>query len=232
MENVNQINQEVLKLWEHTFDNDEEVFMPLIYPPIKKGVLLFVSLNPSFSLKGFRTIMKDTPYSYLNPKEFFHWRNREKFDLETAQAIEALARCRYAFFEKFRDIASYTAMEWEHIDLFFYRQTGQNDFKRQIYSAGGLSEFGRKQLELSKELIVKACPKAIVVANAHASELFIQEFKPKFDEEQGYYIIPLNDKVVPVFLASMLTGQRAMDRYSYERLRWYIKRALADVGHG
>jgi hypothetical protein len=229
METINEINQEVLKLWEHTFDNDSEVFMPLIYLPIKKRILLFVGLNPSFSLKGFRIILKDTPYLHLNPEEFFHWRNRAKFDLETAQTIEALARSKYTFFDKFRDIARYTATEWEHIDLFFYRQTGQNDFKRRIYSAGVLSEFARKQLELSKGLIVEVCPKAIVVANAHASKLFSQEFKTKFDEEQGCHMIRLNDQVVPVFLASMLTGQRAMDVYSYERFRWHIKKVLADV---
>lgn len=48
-----------------------------------------------------------------------------------------------------------------------------------------------------------------------------------FDQEHGYHITRFTGKPVPTFLGSMLDGQRAMDRYSRQRLQRHIKRALA-----
>jgi hypothetical protein len=229
MDGIGRTNQAVMRLWQHTFSDDADVYMPLIYPPIKKDVVLFVSLNPSFSQEGFRAILRDTQYSQISPVDFFHWRNRARFDLGTAQAIEVLAKNKYAFFGKFKDIARYVAVDWEHIDLFFNRQTNQDAFKQAVYDDDILSEFGRRQLELSKGLVVEACPRVIVVANAFASRVFAEEFNAEFDEEHGYHTIQLHGQVVPVFLASMLTGQRAMDVNSYQRLRWHIKKTLDQI---
>ena len=229
MNQTDQINQAVLKLWESTFDNSADVWMPLICPPIRKVPLLFVGLNPSFSLKGFRIILKDTPYSHIDPEEFFHWRNRKGFDVQIAQALETLARSKYPFFAKFKDIAQHVAVDWEHVDLFFCRETSQNKCKEKIYGTNGLNEFGRRQFELSKAIIFQVQPKVIVVANAFAARLFNKEFAAKFDVNRGYHIVQLEGQVVPTFLASMLTGQRAMDVYSYQRLQWHIRKAFEDV---
>jgi hypothetical protein len=86
--------------------------------------------------------------------------------------------------------------------------------------------FVRSQLELSKQLIVGVKPRVIVVANAFASEVFAKQFSTEFDENVGYHKTQLMGKSVPTFLGSMLTGQRAMDVYSYQRLKWQIKQVL------
>jgi hypothetical protein len=231
MNEINQINQKVIELWQRTFNDDENVFMPLLYSPIKRNILLFVGLNPSFSQKGFQIVLKDTPYSHINPGYFFHWHNRVMFDLETAQEIERLAKKRHPYFAKFEKIAEYTGMDWEHVDLFFFRETSQKILKTRVYGVDGINEFGRSQLKLSREIIEETHPKMIVVANAFASKIFSEEFKAQFDEEQGYHTINLNGQVVPVFLGSTLTGQRAMDVYSYQRLRWHIKKAIEHFNH-
>ena len=197
--------------------------MPLVYPPLQEESILFIGLNPSFSDKGFRTILADTPYASISPREFFHWRNRSKFDMTTAIAIEKSAKKKYRFFAKFRDISDYVEVPWEHIDLFFYRQTSQNKFRPIVLKKDGINEFGGKQLVLSKTLIEAVRPQIIVVANALAAQIFQKEFDPKFDEELGCHVAALNEQFVPVFLASMLTGQRAMDTYSYQRLKWHIR---------
>ena len=95
-----------------------------------------------------------------------------------------------------------------------------------------MNTFGQKQLELSTELIAYADPKMIVVANALASRLFKDTYSAEFDNVHGYYAIELNGRSVPVFLASMLTGQRAMDNFSYERLKWHIKKAFQEQQMG
>jgi len=50
------------------------------------------------------------------------------------------------------------------------------------------------------------------------------DFGFEFDDEIGTYRIIKNDKLkhTPVFFTSMLTGQRALDLGSYERLIWHI----------
>ena len=47
-----------------------------------------------------------------------------------------------------------------------------------------------------------------------------------FDDKIGTYKITLNEKSVPVFFSSMLTGQRALDKGSFERLKWHVKNVI------
>lgn len=118
----------------------------------------------------------------------------------------------------------------------FYRMTSQSKFKKLIYidkRETELNTFARKQIMLSKQLIKIMQPKLIVVANAFASTLFNEEMykhKIHFDEDKGYHLLELdpNKPKTPVFFSSMLTGQRALDNYSFDRLHWHIKKALED----
>jgi hypothetical protein len=217
----------ILHLWQQTFKDEDDVLMPLFYPSLKEDAILFVGLNPSFSKKGYSSLLRGTAFSNLELQVFYHWRNRESFDLDMELAIEQIGRNNYPYFKKFKDIASHANLDWEHIDLFFYRETSQTQFKQKIYNGQLLMDFGQKQLELSKMLILEAKPRVIVVANAFASSLFQQQFPDvKFDERYGYHRTLLEDRAVPTFFASMLTGRRAMDVYSYQRLRWHIKQAV------
>ena len=230
MSKSDQINQAVFELWERRYKSGANVRVPLVYPPLKRNGLLFVGLNPSFSEQGFRRILKDTPYADIKAVDFFHWRNRSSFDLQTAAKIETIARDKYQFFDKFKSIARHIGLKWEHVDLFFYRENDQKNLKRRVYGKGGPNDFGRAQLELSKALIVDVKPKVIIVANAFAAGIFHAEFGAEFDEETGYHQTQIARRSVPTFLASMLTGQRAMDNYSYQRLLWHIKIAVKNVG--
>jgi hypothetical protein len=225
------INQKILDLWQQTFNPDDEVLLPLLYPAIKEDAILFVGLNPSFSQRGYNSLLRGTALSNLDPSAFYHWRNRENFDLEIDLTIGQIGKNNYPYFKKFKDIAAYANLEWEHIDLFFYRETSQTQFKKKIYDGKRLTNFGEKQLELSRMLILEAKPRVIVVANAFASSLFQKQFPDvEFDEKHGYHKTLLEGRSVSTFFASMLTGQRAMDVYFYQRLRWHIKQAVVHLG--
>lgn len=215
-------NHAIFSLWERFFDEKADVYVPLILPPLVDGELLFIGNNPSFSVKGFRRFLTGTNFSHIDPQSFFHWRNRHQFDLETAIQIERLAKEKYAYFNKFKDISEDTGLKWEHIDLFFFRETKQDNFKRLILDGKNLKSFAIEQLSLSKKLLETINPMIIVVVNAFASDVFKKTFGSKFDEKLGYYKTIVNGRSVPTFLGSMLTGQRAMDRFSYQRLRWHI----------
>lgn len=229
MANGHSVNLKSFQLWEQTFEDADNVLVPHLYPSLKKDAILFIGLNPSFSQKGYSSLLRHTEFSNLEPSNFYHWRNRKKLDLEIALRVEQIGKENYPYFKKFKDIAAHVKLEWEHIDLFFFRETSQSQFKQRIYAGSNLSEFGRSQLELSKQLILEARPRIIVVANAFASSLFIKQFPDlEFDEKHGYHRVLIENKSVPTFLASMLTGQRAMDNYSYQRLRWHIKKAVKE----
>lgn len=120
-------------------------------------------------------------------------------------------------------------MDWEHVDLFFYRETNQNKCKDLVYPESRLSDFGKAQIEIAKALVEDLSPQIIVVANAMASEIFEQEFDAQYDNRLGHHFTELSSRNVPVFLGSMLTGQRAMDRYSFQRLQWQVARAAANL---
>lgn len=224
--NHESFNNSVIRLWEKYFDDSQDIYVPLILPPLVFNGLLFIGNNPSFSPDGFRRFLADTSLAHIDPHEFFHWKNRRALDLEIAIQIERLAKDRYPYFKKFRDLSAHAEMDWEHIDLFFFRETSQNNFKKRIFNRNGLTDFGTDQLKLSKSLIEEIKPKIIVVVNAFASDLFLNEYNAVFDENEGFHKILLNNRTIPVFLGSMLTGQRAMDRYSYQRLKWHISKVV------
>ena len=111
---IDQINREVFNIWEKHCNPCDDILVPLMYyPPLKTDGLLFIGINPSF-----------TPESYADVgKEFFHWSNRTNFDLEKDAAIEKNNRRDLSYFRKFKEIAEYVNLNWESIDLLFWRET-------------------------------------------------------------------------------------------------------------
>ena len=91
------------------------------------------------------------------------------------------------------------------------------------------NEFVERQLKLSLEAIKDLNPSIIVVNNALASELICEKFgeeKIPFNEEEGFHTLLLNNgNKIPIFFSSMLSGQRALDKHTYKRLIWHIKKA-------
>ena len=45
-------------------------------------------------------------------------------------------------------------------------------------------------------------------------------------DENGHYFTNIGREKIPTFLSGMLTGQRALDNYSLERLGWHIKQVI------
>jgi hypothetical protein len=222
MQQIKDINRSIIKVWklykQHLKDDSP---IPLFYPPLDKGAqLLSIGLNPSFGKK-------------LQKKKSLLWRNfvREGYPnsvIEQEQEGQREARGNYRYYEPFRKIAGDFDMTWAHVDLFFYRVTKTNDLKKIVLidnSSKQLNEFGKAQLELSKRLINTFSPQVILVASALGARIFQGAFDADFDNELGCHKVQLNNRVVPVFFSSMLTGG-AMDRYSRQRLEWHMARVL------
>ena len=195
---------------------------PILPLNVKKGGILFIGINPSFSFKNSR--LPDTKVSfYLHP---------------------SLNHPDIQYFKKFKEISNYcNGYEWCHLDLLFIRETNQNLIKALMYDEQGIN-FINAQLKISFEIINIIQPDIIVVSNALASELFgkkKKEHKDKFDKIWlgydldfenvfdaviGTYKISIGNKETPIIFSGMLSGQRALDIGSFERLKWQIRRIL------
>ncbi len=147
----------------------------------------------------------------------------------------------HKYFRKFQDISREVEVPWTHFDLLFLRETKQNEIEK-IYSQKNGLGFIVEQLEIAKQVIELARPKVIVVNNSLArkylgfekdvekNENIWMDFDFEFNSDLGTHIITSGIlKNTPVFFTSMLTGQRALDRGSYQRLIWHIKYVLKKI---
>jgi hypothetical protein len=225
----------VQKIWEE-HKNNSEIFPEdqiyrkhaLLPKSIHKNRLLFIGMNPSFEKKS--TIPKDEENIFFYPVSYEN------------------SKSEIPYFKRFGEVASSSKIKWTHLDLLFIRETNQKSIEKLTYIEDGIN-FLNMQLDISFEIIEKSEPKLIVVANAFAAEFFGKK-KSKhgsfniiwkgynlifqsddkdqitFNEEIGTYEIQLNGKKVPIIFSGMLSGQRALDVGSLERLKWQIKMIL------
>lgn len=173
--------------------------------------LLFIGLNPSIITKNENPL--ETPY--------YNIKDRTK---EYPK-----------YFGVLENIGEATGENWTHLDLLLVRETSQKKVIELMQSQEG-KDFVAQQLKIAKEIIEAAQPKIIVVANTLSRELMgkLKKFDNypcigyncKFDETLGTDRITTEGalKDTPVFFTSMLTGQRALDLGSVERLKWHIRR--------
>lgn len=222
----NDYKQKVIDIWKkydsiQILDEKECEYRksPLLPQSIETNSVLFVGCNPSFRA-GATIINKEIEFYSTNI-------GSEKTDIQ--------------YFEKIKDVASKSGMpSWSHLDMLFLRETNQKIVEK---LASSNVEFIHEQLDIVFDIIERASPKLIVVANALAVEFFGKkkakhesfdtiwkgynlDFEKDFDNEIGTYKIIIGGKMTPVIFTGMLSGQRALDLGSYERLIWQIKMIL------
>jgi hypothetical protein len=144
--------------------------------------------------------------------------------------LEIDARTSYRYYAPFHRLARHLGLPWEHIDLFFYRETNQTKLKALVTDRDGtLNEFGLRQVSLASRILTLTEPKIILVANAFAARVFKTHFRLSAVDEDGLYWTPLGIRNVPTFLSSTLGGIRPLDSHSLERLLWHMRKTLKAV---
>ena len=188
-------------------NNDYKNFpKEFVYPKtLLQNAILFLGINPSSSSNHIE----------LDSYELFQDDNNHQY------------------FKKFEDISKYCKTPWTHLDLFYFRDTDQKTIYNILEQENGV-KFIWEQLQITKKLIDLCNPKVIVVSNALAGTFLGKDkiedrnkwldYDLKFDNELGTY----KSNNIPVFFSSMLTGQRALDRGSFERLRWHINKVILE----
>jgi hypothetical protein len=219
MSETEQINREVLKLWNDQFGRQASLQRwPLIYPePVQHG-LVVVGCNPAMPPES----------NYYQVPNFEAVEVTDEI-IKKLASQETKARNDYPYYEPFHRLAQELGLPFEHVDLFFYRVSNQEVVKSLMTTDGeNLNDFGNKQVQFAKKLVELAKPRIILVANAFAARIFKKQFALSKLDDDGLYWVPLNRNRVPVFLSGVFkaNGRQVLDSHTYERLVWHMKRAL------
>ena len=238
MRTIDDINEDLIELWGSRFQTDlnlcdpkqYRLYSPMQYKLPKPGSLVFVGMNPSFSETGYKTILKGTKHNDLNFHRFYDWPKSDTFDINISHEIEESSLKTYKFFQQHRLLSKNLNTEWEHLDLFAFRETNQENFKKLILKNPAryeLNDFGMSQFSLFYEILCMSKPSAIIVANAFASYIYQEQRKLIFNDSLGFHQENLcGGMQTPIFFSGMLTGGRALDTFSRERLFWQIKKVI------
>lgn len=183
---------------------------------IIRNSIMFIGINPSFDENNIEV-------------------NEEFYNIEQNGKS-------HPYFNKFKEISKNINHHWTHFDLLFFRETNQKYINELLKHKNGV-DFVFRQLEISKNVIIKAKPKILIVSNTMARHFMGFDknqdqtqgvwmgFDFVFDENLGTHKIVNNSDLdnTPVFFTSMLTGQRALDNGSFERLNWHINFVLKQL---
>jgi hypothetical protein len=217
MINVKQIVEKTLNdLW-RKYKGETFCELPPLYPKeIKENAIVFIGINPSISEKDKQEI--------LNKKgDVDHF-----YDLHGGHKT-------HPCFKKFIDISEKTGLDWTHLDILYIRETQQSSVGDLLKKPEGL-DFINQQAILTKSIIdqlLKQDSKTIFVVNNTLARRLLGKnisadkkqnvwmgYDFEWNEDFGTHAINGN----PFFFTSMLTGQRALDNGSFERLVWQINR--------
>lgn len=208
------IETDLVRIWEKHKTESFTQIPPLAVADIPYNSIIFIGINPSLS-EIDRNRLLDSNIKI----EFYKHGNS----------------LTHKYFKKFIDISIKTNTNWGHFDLLYIRETNQKSIENLITTNEGL-DFIYSQLMISKkilnQIIENTNPKIFVVNNTFSRKLLGKEkvndrniwmdLHFNWDDEIGTY----KYKNIPFFFTSMLTGQRALDIGSYERLVWQINRIL------
>ncbi|MBE6069338.1 MAG: hypothetical protein E7211_16865 [Clostridium lundense] len=228
----NKLYEKILDMFDEYYkdrEDKDDVDMPGLYyvDEISKKKVLFIGINPSFNKEAIKKVLKDSSYKDIDVESYFKLGNRENVDLEIYNFIGRRLKKSMDYFKRCGELAKHIELEddWQSVDLFYMSEVEQEKVKKHIYGKKKvLTKFAIEQLKITKEAIKKANPEIIIVINALASDIIKGNFEvSEFDESIGTYIININDKKVPILFSSMLSGQRALDKGSFERLKWHCK---------
>ena len=231
------LNSKIRKLWSRYQPRigRSRCYEPTVYSnDVKKNSILFIGCNPSRNMKFIR---EKIPKKCLNlnkskREELLTWsgvrKSVQKFgDLNK---IEEYAFEHYPYFKKFIEISRYVNTDKRsHIDVFHVRCSKQNLLKKELLKRDNFNHFAKEQIAITKKVILKIEPSVILVANAFVADIFFKEMLFRLFKNSninnGYHTIKVKGRSIPIFFTSMLTGQRALDKYSFERLKWHIYQA-------
>lgn len=186
--------------------------------------ILFIGINPSYS-KG------------SNSETHFYNKN----DVETKSYFKPFN----SIVKELKENKNYNKkVTWSHLDMLVFRETQQSYIENELLKTENGVDFIYKQLMVSKKILEYLNPKIIVASNTSARSLLGRDKFVKDKKEYGFWMnydfefdyslgtdkIVNNSNIKPyVFFTSMISGQRALDKGSRQRLIWHINKILNEI---
>lgn len=219
------IKASINKLWIANKDKEYCTLPPYSVAKVPTEGILFIGINPSLSEKEEKRLLQSKD------------RNCEFHELLYDKEKE------HRYFRKFFDISEQTNLNWGHLDLLYIRETNQKKIE-EISKTDHGKEFIFQQCMITKSVLDKLIdeknPRIFVVNNSLARNLLGEQHTETpnkksnhhigydfvWDEKLGTHTYKNN----PFFFTSMLTGQRALDNGSFQRLVWHINQVKKQLG--
>jgi hypothetical protein len=214
------------------------------YGSLPEAAVVYVGFNPSFSESGWKTVCRhEGAPAFPKLEALFRW-SPEVTDgeLELMASFEHWAHQALPYFRFHREFASMTGLPWVQLDLFAMRGKVQAEMRGLVLQwdrklrRSVLTNFGREQLQVFSDALQLVKPKAVVVINALAADVLVQECGDRIQwrGDLGFYKLRLDSaeksSPVPLLMSGMLTGQRPLDRFSRDRLFWQLGAHLGFKG--
>jgi hypothetical protein len=217
---LDKVKAGVNQIWIDFKDEDFCKLSPITVETVPSEGIIFIGLNPSVSDEDRIELEK------VKNKEI------QSYDLDIKDGEN------YKYFKKFQEIADELDLTWGHLDLLYVRDKNQNNIQELIkVSSPKGKEFIYRQLMMTKKVVDEICKsnvKMVVVNNSLARDFLGHNRPEAYDDSEvhwmNYNFIWDNKlgtyryKNIPFFFTSMLTGQRALDNGSFERLKWQLER--------
>ena len=214
--------------------------IPLLLEDYGVGAeLLFVGSNPSFSPNMVESILHSVFPDQPEVNAFFAWDvalddTKLRQIIDEVVRFETKARVVYdKYFKPLQDFAKQVdpKITHAHIDMFLIRHTSQKEVKAaygHTFEKIESTPFAFEQFKLFRDTLKAMKPKVVIIASAYASDLAVSGMKLKSpDAGRTYRWSEMQN--VPIFLSGMLSGQRALDTYSRDRLALDVKIALQAI---
>ena len=185
--------------------------------------ILFVGMNPSGTdvehYKDYDAHYKSSPHQvFIYDGDSTYYRAMRKFAFECLQGIEPQL-------QQEEDAEGF----YSELDLFGIVQSTQEIVQKDFLADP--DKYG-KLFDIFLDYVKRINPKVIIVANAFVRRI-LQQPSPKFtvkkNEEFGGYTFKINsmeDFKSQLYFSSMLSGQRALDKGSWENLVWLVRNFL------
>ena len=215
-------NNEALNIWRS--HPPRHRLAPLLLPELESNVdLLMVGMNPSYREDWIAKKITFHPeiFDGETPESLLIWDDEiHESRIQKIISLEKIARDEdEIYFKPLENFAKLCgAKNWTHTDTFLIRQTSQKEMLETVYDGRELSAYSYAQVDLLKQLIVKAKPKKVAILNATASRIF-QSCIAEVDDSNS--MIDFADS--KIFFSGMLSGRRCMDKFSQLRLIEQIK---------
>ncbi len=196
---------------------------PLQYPELRGGRVVFVGFNPSH-------VESSAPILELVD-------SGELADSTRVAKIIALERAALGrdgmkavpYYRPLNEFFPENQPAWEHIDVFAVRHATQKTVVQHLQAEGKWTPFAEAQVEIFTDLLNDLKPSLVVVINAAAASLIRARIALlNFQADLGYHTATIGSRDTPFFFSGMLTGKRALDVHSRERLIWHVRAALQE----